>query len=892
MIRFKRKKKSCKGCEFYHRPFVPSEIREGTKVALVGETPWKTEVAKGRPFAGPSGDKIEEFLAGNFEREDCSLMNAVHCPPEEDPKTGAPGEIPLTVIRQCTEKFLIPELVSLNPNVIVPMGGVALNALTKRSGITKARGYIFEQTLKHNGNQITTKVIPTFHPAYVLRVPAMQRFCRSDFRQVRDQMDYRKIINTSRPVKYYSILTQKDLKKVDREVQASKQLAVDLETTGLNWMKDDVIDIVVTPKKRRSYVIHFYKKFPKKNWALYQNKKVWMWFLKLLMSGKIIYGQNLPFDLRFAVKKFRELLKKDLDIQRMNWRELLLLDVLLDENIPKDLKSLAHLLTDIRYNQEEIKTKKEIDAEATKQAGQNKSTRVKLIKTASLKKRARYAGKDGDATLRVGMKAVHQLKTEHDGVLWKLFQREEMPVMKCLFEMALFGMHVERSRIVELRKLISKKLKIIKQQMYEMAGRKFKIRSMPQLNRIMFKILDITPNREFKTKTGYSTGKEHLQWLVENSPHPFLKLLQTYREYDKTRGTTLNGLLKWMDDDGLVHTEFQPWGTVTGRPSSKNPNVFNVPRDREFTDGDVISVRWLFTARPGHVMIVADYSQIEFKLVAIMAGIKRLIKRLGRGEDFHVLTAREMYGLRMKKAEKIVGTGKWKGRKFSKKKIKLWDHRRDTMRTKSKTFNFAMIFESGDETLATGMKTTIEKAKEFKDKFFKIYPEIQRMRESCGHLALTKGQIQLLNGRLRRFPKIGPASKKTKKIPKRFQKYNRSGTREQARQRRQAFNMLPQGTAAYVTRGALIRICRRFKEEKIEGYPTNIVYDSVMAEVALKDVNRAGRIMAEEMLRKQKLLDDFIFTIKLGVGDDWQECERVAYPISKISHYREWKPKG
>ncbi len=873
MIRFTNKKKSCKNCEFYHRPFVPSEIRPGSKVALVGETPWIQEVKKKRPFVGPSGDKIEEFLAGNFERSDCSLLNAVHCQPEVDPKTDGPGEVPLSVIRQCTEKFLIPELVALDPNVIVPMGGVALNALTKRSGITKARGFIFEQTFKNNGNQITSKVIPTFHPAYILRVPSLMPFSRSDFKQIRDQMDHRKIINTAKPVKYFSVLTKKDFRRVEKEVSASKSIAVDLETTGLNWMKDDVIDIVVTPKKRRSHVIHLYKKYPKKNKILYGNKKVWNWFLKTLVSGKTIFGQNLPFDLRFAVKKFKEILNKNLDVHRMKWRELLLLEVLLDENVPKDLKSLAHVQTDIRYSKKEIETKKEIDTEATKHAGQKKSTRVKLIKTASLKKRAKYAGKDGDATLRVGTNAVRQLKTEHDGVLWKLFQREEMPVMKCLFEMAIFGMHVNKDRIVALRKIISKKLKILRHEMHEMAGRKFKIRSMPQLNRIMFRVLDITPSKEFKTKTGYSTGKEHLQWLVKNSPHPFLKLLQTYREYDKTKGTTLNGLLKWMDDDGLVHTEFQPWGTVTGRPSSKNPNVFNVPRDREFSDGDVISVRWLFTARPGYVMIVTDYSQIEFKLVALMAGIKRLIERLRRGEDFHALTAREMYGLRMKKAEKIASTGRWKGRQFSKKKIKLWDHRRDTMRNKSKTFNFAMIFESGDETLATGLKTSVKKAKKFKDQFFKIFPEIQRMRESCGQMATTQGFIQLINGRFRRFPRM-------------------RGTREQSRQRRQAFNMLPQGTAAYVTRGSLIRICRRFKKEGIDGYPTNIVYDSVMAEVRLKDVNRAGRIMAEEMLKKQKLLDDFIFTIKLGVGYDWQECERVAYEIKKLSHYREWRPKG
>jgi uracil-DNA glycosylase family 4 len=873
MVRFTKKKKSCKGCEFYHRPFVPSEIRPGTKIALVGETPWDMEVQKDRPFAGPSGDKIEEFLEGNFDRTDCSLMNAVHCQPEEDPKTGAPGDVPLTVIRQCTEKFLIPELVALDPNVIVPMGGVALNALTKRSGITKARGFIFEQTLKHNGNEITAKVIPTFHPAYILRVPSLMPFSRSDFKQIRDQMDHRKIIHTARSVKYLSVLTEKDFKQVKKAVAKSKAIAVDLETTGLNWMKDDVTDIVVTPKKRRSYVIHLYKKFPKKNKSLHENKKVWNWLLKTFMSGKIVYGQNLPFDLRFAVKKFQSLLKKKLDLRKMKWRELLLLNVLLDENIPKDLKSLAHVQTDIRYSKKEIETQKEIDTEATKHAGRKKTTRVKLIKTASLKKRAKYAGKDGDATLQIGMNAVKRLKIEHNGVLWKLFQHEEMPVMKCLFKMALFGMHVDEDRIVKLRKMIKKKLKIIRHDMYKMAGKKFMIRSMPQLNRIMFKVLDITPSNDFRTKTGYSTGKEHLQWLIEHSPHPFLKLLQTYREYDKTKGTTLNGLLKWMDDDGLVHTEFQPWGTVTGRPSSKNPNVFNVPRDKEFSDGDVISVRWLFTARPGHVMIVADYSQIEFKLVAIMAAITRLIKRLRRGEDFHALTAREMYGMKMKKAEKIVGTGRWKGRKFSKKKIELWDYRRDRMRNNSKTFNFAMIFESGDDTLATGLKTTVKKAKDFKDRFFKLFPEIQRMRESCGHMALTDGHVQLINGRRRRFPKM-------------------RGTREQSRQRRQAFNMLPQGTAAYVTRGALIRICRRFEEEGIEGYPTNIVYDSVMAEVALKDVNRAGRIMAEEMLKKQKLLDDFIFTIKLGVGHDWQECERVAYPISKRSHYKEWKPKG
>jgi DNA polymerase-1 len=852
-LSFKSKCAACRTCPYYDRPFVPPEIRPDAEGLLVGESPWKTEVEQQLPFVGPAGNTLEELLtASGLRRADFSVTNAVLCQPHLVP-SGSRGdfkieEIPNAVIRLCHDTFLQPLVERLKPNLVVPMGDVAVNAITKRRGITRQRGLLFQ----HKFGSFTTKVLPTFHPAYIMRSPQMMPLTVSDLRQAAEQLAFADVMDYAKTVDYQSLGTKAAALAWFDALDQADEIAIDCETTGLNYLTDDVLCISFASQERKARVLDFFTLYPDRvDWAY--DPTVLTRLYELLHSGKIIYGQNFKFDLRFLRQVFLKWLAKDLDIQKIRWREVLLMQHLLDETQPKDLKSMAHMYTDIRYQ------KTELDI-----------VRAGLIKKADVQARMRYAAKDADATLRIGRRLVRRLKAEHDGKWWKLYVSNEMPMSKWLFESELFGIHASRRRIGELKQVVKAKLRVLRTKMYELAGGKFNIRSTKQLPKVMFETLRIEGNPNYKTTTGkLSTGKEHIQWLLDHRPHPFLSLLRLYREYDKLYSTFVRGLSAAIDANGLLHPDFLVWGTVTGRISSRNPNVLNIPRDRELSDQTIISVRKVFTARKGHQLLVADYSQIELKIIAIMANVTSIIEQLREGQDFHTITAREMYGVKMKKAEAIATTGRWKDTRYSEADRQVWTHRMDTMRSASKTFNFAMVFQAGNDKLAEQLKTTVEKAEEFRDTFFLKYPQILEMMESCKSLAWYDGKVELPNGRMRRFPKV----------------FNQEQRGEQGRQ---AFNVLPQGMAGYVGRSAFIRIAKRFREESIRGFLTNTVYDSIMAEVESLDVNRAGRIMAEEMLRPVALLNNFSFSIKLGVGRDWAEAEQQAYKVLAVGDLKEW----
>ena len=675
------KKKGCEKCKFFKREFVPPDVYKNAKIMLVGDSPWTEEVKHGQVFKGPSGQKLNEFLSANdLDRNEIYITNSVKCKPHIS-SSGGPAPIPPEVTELCKRLFLVPEILQLKPNIIVPMGDAALYALTKQRGITKKRGFVFYHDITNGKKTFTAKVLPTFHPAYILRSQHMAPFSIADFRQVKEQQRSNKIIDASKKTDYKALTSVKETLHFLNELEASKAISIDLETTGLDYAKDDILCIAMSPKVKKSRVLNLRANFPKKiKWAY--KRKILQKLYDIIHSGRLNYGQNFKFDLHFLHKLFLQQIGKGIDIRKVNWREVLLLQMLLDENIPKDLKSLTHMLEDIRYTKEEVSTVKG-------------GTLVK----ASLKDRSIYAAKDTDATLRIGKRLVKRVKSEEEGVLWKLFKEEEMPFSKCLFDMELFGMHVSNKRINELDKRCKQKLRECQYKMYQLVGRKFNIRSQKELPIVLFKELKIKGNINFlttKTKV-FSTGKAHIEWLIANESHPFLKILKNYRAYDKIKSTFVDGLRAVKDENNILHTNFLVWGTVSGRPSSKNPNLLNIPKDKLFSDKELMSVRRIFTARKGHQMIVVDFSQIELKLVALLAYVKLLLRGLKKGEDFHTLTARDMYGNIFKRAETIVLKGVWKGKKFLKKVRERYRQRMETMRSKSKTFNFLMVFQAGDE---------------------------------------------------------------------------------------------------------------------------------------------------------------------------------------------------
>lgn len=858
----------CNKCEFKTRPTCPSEYNENAKGLIIAEVPWQAEVqglGKG-PLQGTlQSDKLGELLAeADLQREDFNVTHVVKCMPFTDKDTHLSKGVPTTVLKRCTENFLFKEIKETNPNVIVTLGDLAMRGLTKRSGIKKNHGIIIQQPFE--GLKKPIKVISSFHPTFLVNNPGLTPLATNDWKFIAEQYESRDVVTVQEYKGHYKEITTNRAEKLFRKwIKKKCDIAVDFETIGLDPQTLTILSCSFTPKPKYSYIVHFNKciqdrkgKFKKlKHFKKPFSKKFATALYDLLHSGIKIYGQNFKdFELRIFKRYFKETINKEIDVTRLKFHELMLLQNLVDENLPKDLKSAAHRLTPIRY------TKKELDAVG--------GGRIKHVHSKDL---AIYNGKDTDATLRCAYHHVKTLKETFDGNIWKLYLNHEMHFMRWLWRMEMFGMHASRQRFEKMRKVCVKRQARYKKVLTNFTGKNFNPNSADQLRIFLFEKLGIKGLKGYKTNKGkIAVDIEHLKALKAKYNHPFLVALLHYNEYKKMV-TTLTTFLENMDEHDIIHTKFQPYA-VTGRVLSRDPNILNVARDKEFMDGKILSLRSAFVARPGYKYIVADYSQIELKCLAILANVVKILEGLKRGEDFHTLTAREGYGKTFKKAEIIVKKGEWKGKKLTEKVINIWKQRYEAMRTSSKTFNFALVFGSGDETLAESLShsmkkpVSVAKVKIMRERFDENYPEITDFIRDAGRLAEAQGFVELPVpiSRVRRFHKT-------------------NDRRMLAKQQRQAFNMYPQGIAGYIGRFALYRILNRFEKEKIKGFPVNIVYDAIMSEVAIKDIKRASKIMVEEMLRPVKFLDNFVFGIKIGIGDDWQSAEKNGVKINSLNDY-------
>lgn len=863
---FTKKRPGCKKCPAFKYTFVPPEIREDAKILAIGDSPWKTEVEEGQVFAGRAGDQLNEMLGeAKLSREETSLCNTAWCKMPAD-TNGKPTKPNAKIVKCCTEQFVFPLIHKLKPTIIVPMGDVALRGIAKKTGITKSHGSLFYHQIPgptKDAKPYTVKILPIYHPAAPLYAPQLEAAIVQDLKHVKEQMDDAKIINTSKTVHYTSFKNKKDVLKFIRRARNLKtphhahRISIDTESTSLDWRSSELLSVQISYRVRYGKALHFMEPWSKKGkgrkakitpgkliaWAF--DKEIVQAIYDLIHSGITIVGSHLKHDFRELNKLFRRVLNKEIDITKVKWRELLLEQMLLDETVEKGLKIQAHRLTDIRYPREELEVV---------ESGN--------LKFASLKKRTMYGVRDVDAGVRVDQVLVKQLKQENDGEFWRLLNEFEMPSNVDSFLMENFGIHVSANRLNKLNRYFRRRMKVMKRQMFTIAKEKFNPGSTDQLREILFTKLKIKPgtDKAFQTKTGkIKCDKTHIEWLMENRDHPILEPYRLWKQYRTLRRTFIQVLLNERDENDLVHSNIKVHGTVTGRPSSEKPNILNMPRDREIAKGELISIRSVFTARPNHVIIAADSSQIELKCIALWTGLTRVLKKLAKGADYHSITAHDMYGKRFRKAERLLT------------KSKKWATRFDTMRTNAKTGNFAVVYQAGFAKLAKSMGVSEEKAEQFMDDYFEKYPEIKQAILEAEQQAVRRGYVVIPVGRHRRFPKT-------------------SDSKLQKRYGRQGWNAIAQGAAAYVIRAAITRIRKRFLKEGVKGFLTLTVYDSVVAEIFndKKNINTALRIMCEELIRKVPWMDNFSFSIKIGVGDDLAEAEKVSVKVITEKDIPKW----
>ena len=429
-----------------------------------------------------------------------------------------------------------------------------------------------------------------------------------------------------------------------------------------------------------------------------------------------------------------------------------------------------------------------------------------------------YACEDADITLRLKHILEEQLKEEG---LEDLFHQLEMPLVPVLARMELAGVKVDRERLEAMAQVLETQIERLEEEIHRLAGEPFNINSPKQLAHILFEKLKLKPLR--KTKTGYSTDVEVLAQL--SLEHPLPEKVLEYRQLTKLKSTYVEGLIKVINPKtGRVHTSFNQTVTATGRLSSSEPNLQNIPIRTEL--GRMI--REAFVAEEGFLLLSADYSQIELRILASLSGDEKLLEAFHRGEDIHTRTACEIFGVSPQEVT-------------------------PELRRRAKVVNFGVIYGMSPYGLSQELKIPVEEAADYIERYFHRYPGVRRFLDQLIAQAQEKGYVTTFLGRRRFIPEIFSSNRNTRELGKRY-----------------AINTPIQGSAADLIKLAMIGIDRFIREEDLKTRMILQVHDELLLEVAQGEL--------EEVKERVKDLMEGVYPLKvplvvhIGVGKNWEEA--------------------
>ena len=431
-----------------------------------------------------------------------------------------------------------------------------------------------------------------------------------------------------------------------------------------------------------------------------------------------------------------------------------------------------------------------------------------------------YAAEDADITLRLKNKLEPELKRFG---CEDLFYQIEMPLMPVLAEMEMNGVCLDTESLKETSTILTNRMNDIEKRIYQLAGQTFNIASPKQVGEILFDKLKIVEKAK-KTKTGqYVTSEEVLQQL--KNKHEIVADILEHRGLKKLIGTYIDALPKLINPrTGHIHTSFNQTVTATGRLSSSDPNLQNIPIRGE--DGK--EIRKAFVAEPGCLFFSADYSQIELRVMAHLSGDEQMIKVFREGKDLHAATAANIY------------------------KKPIADVTRDE-RTKSKRANFGIIYGITVFGLAERLDISRDEAKQLIDGYFDTFPQVHHYMEQAKQTARQQGYVTTLFGRRRYLPDINSQNATVRGFAE-----------------RNAINAPSQGTAADIIKVAMIRIYQRFQQEGIRSKMILQVHDELNFSVYPEEKGRVEAIVLEEMQNAFPLRVPLI--ADAGFGQNWLEA--------------------
>ena len=424
-----------------------------------------------------------------------------------------------------------------------------------------------------------------------------------------------------------------------------------------------------------------------------------------------------------------------------------------------------------------------------------------------------------------GSRAIYELYKVLDAELKenkmaKLFYEIELPLCSVLSEMELAGFWVDRQALFEFGESLNDDIGMLQQSIWQHAGHEFNINSPKQLGEVLFEELMLPSGK--KTKTGWSTNADILEKLI--GKHPIAEEILEYRMLTKLKSTYADGLLKVIADDGRIHTNFQMTVTATGRLSSTEPNLQNIPVRKKLG----AQIRKMFVAGPDMVLVDADYSQIELRLLAHISDDEAMREAFLSGEDFHTHTAAKVFGVPISEVT-------------------------STLRSRAKAVNFGIVYGISAFSLAQDIGVFPNEAKSYMDAYLDKYHGVKQYMHDIVEKAKEAGYVDTIFGRRRYLPELKSSNFNLRAFGERV-----------------ALNMPVQGAAADIIKLAMVNVSRRLKTEKLKARLILQVHDELIVECPSDEATKVKEILEYEMENAVKLTVPL--TVDAHVGQSWAEA--------------------
>lgn len=600
-------------------------------------------------------------------------------------------------------------------------------------------------------------------------------------------------------INYETLLDQQQFSNWLQKLQNSQLIAVDTETTSLDYMVADLVGISVAVEAGEAAYIpfgHDYLGVPQQ----LSRDTVLEAIKPILEDSKIKkVGQNLKYDTSV-------LAQHGIDLAGIAYDTMLESYVINSVATRHDMDSLAqHYLDQTTTSFTEI---------AGKGASQLTFNQI------ALEQAGPYAAEDADITLRLHQTLWPQVKA--DLPLKTLFEEIELPLIKVLSRIERTGALVDDTLLFQQSRELAERLAELETQAWELAGQQFNLASPKQLAEILFTKLEL-PVLKKTAKGAPSTKEEVLQELALDYPLP--KVLLEHRGLAKLKSTYTDKLPVMINPTTRrIHTSYHQAGTATGRLSSSDPNLQNIPI--RTTEGR--RVRQAFIAPEGHRLIAADYSQIELRIMAHLSGDKNLLKAFEQGQDVHRATAAEVFGVNLAQV--------------------TTDQRRS-----AKAINFGLIYGMSAFGLAKQLNIGRKQAAEYIELYFQRYPGVQDYMNQVRHSAAEKGYVETHFGRRLYLPEIN----------------SRNGMLRQAAERT-AINAPMQGTAADIIKLAMINVDNWLRNQRLNSRMIMQVHDELVLEVPESEHKQVIIGIKECMENAASLQVKLV--VDVGVGDNWDEA--------------------